>query len=271
MAQKESIFNPKKFGLDGPFSDDILMIGINAKGDQLEVAYYPIEVKMGNNDSSVINKAKKQVRSASKYLNSELFREDSFYAKLLRNQLMQLAITQVKKIIMYNMWAEKDWTSLMNSEIMAKLIDDDYTLVDHFNDSIHDCGMITFTKNAITRRKQGVKHIDIVIDHFEHPIQDAFKYLSKGLAEICEENKWTYIKEKDDILIAADQDPEHPYQITKITKEKIETKSIDIKALNDHEVKQEKAIAKPEQREMQIVFGTDQIADKEVIYNCFLK
>lgn len=200
LTQKDSIFSPKKVGITGSFSDDILMIGISVQNNEVVVSYYPIEVKIGNNGNNVLTKAKDQVSKASAYLNSELFKEDTFYAKLLRNQLMQMAVVQIKKIIMYGLWKSKDWSYLLNEEIIKKLANDNYIIQDRVSDKINDCGIITFTTNAITRRIQKIQHNGITIDYFDYPLQDAHSYLAMDLVGVCIINKWDHSLDNNPVL-----------------------------------------------------------------------
>jgi len=251
LTQKDSIFSPKNFGITGSFSDDILMIGISVKDNEVLVTYYPIEVKIGNNGTDVLSKAKEQVAKAESYFNSALFCEDNFYAKLLRNQLMRMAVTQIKKIIMYDMWSSKDWSYLLNEEIIEKLINDKYKIEYQITEKVNDCGIITFTKNAITRRKQVIEYGKIKIDHFDYPLQDAHSYLALDLEGVCEINGWD-----NNVPV----NPRLPVEIP-VGIELIPPKPV------IGGIQQLPPIYRvDEQNEMKILFGTNQVTKEEVYW-----
>lgn len=189
LSKSDTLLSPTS---TGSFSDDILMIGIRMNNNEVEVSYYPIEVKIGNNGTDIIKKAKEQVIEATKHFKASIFDKDynTFYSKLLRNQLIQIAITQIKKISMYGMWQEKDWIKILGDGILKKLINDEYKIVERFDGITNDCGVITFTKNQIMRTYQKVEKEGYTIDYFDYPMHDVFSYLSMELSEICNTNGW---------------------------------------------------------------------------------
>ena len=86
MAQ-DSLFSKKDLGLEGPLSDDILMIGIRRNdNDELEVFFYPVEVKVLADNS--ITKGETQIAN--------------FYNKVLKNVLSREIHSQEKFIGLYS-------------------------------------------------------------------------------------------------------------------------------------------------------------------------
>ncbi|GJM75252.1 hypothetical protein HMSSN036_74680 [Paenibacillus macerans] len=57
LKQAEGLFSAKNLGQFGSYSDDLLLIGVEEKENQLNVHFYPIEVKIGNNPVGVYQKA----------------------------------------------------------------------------------------------------------------------------------------------------------------------------------------------------------------------
>lgn len=266
LTQKDSIFSPKNFGVTGSFSDDILMIGISVNNNEVLVTYYPIEVKIGNNGADVVGKAKEQVAKAESYFNSPLFCEDNFYAKLLRNQLMRMAVTQIKKIIMYDMWNSKDWTYLLNEEIIEKLVNDKYQIKYQITDKVNDCGIITFTKDAFTRHRHVIEYGQTKIDHFDYPLQDAHSYLSLDLKGVCEINGWEYKTPKNpDLPVETIVEPSETDGSKPVIGGAVAVKPPILPVtIIDKEIT--KTADANEQNEMQILFGTNQITRKEVYW-----
>lgn len=254
LAQKESIFSPKKFGVTGSFSDDILMVGIGFENDEVVISYYPIEVKIGKNGHEVLGKAKEQVTKAADYLNSELFMEDNFYAKLLRNQLMQIVITQIKKIIMYDMWSAKKWSLLLEENIIEKLVNDQYKIKAKLSETVNDCGIITFTTDAINRRKQVIEHKNNKIDFFDYPLQDAHNYLSLDIEGVCKVNNWRSVV------------PETTKDVPDVSDRRAENDSVNGHNEPDqpNRINEEQPIY--EQEEMKILFGSKKLDGSDVYW-----
>lgn len=268
LTQKESIFSPQKMGIKGSFSDDILMVGIDLSDEQIRMMYYPIEVKVGNNDQSVIKKAKEQVATAVKYFQSELFVGDSFYSKLLRNQLVQLVLAQTKKIVMYGMWEEKEWGRLLKPDVIEPLINDNYKLVNKLSSNLNECSVITFTTNAISRLVNTIEEHGYNIDFFDYPLQDAHQYLSANLVDICNVNHWETVK-KDNIqkadstqksgvtYIGPESQEKHGESSYKEVEDKGPAQAAEIPANSDYKLDLD-------QKEMNILFGTNVLNQKPV-------
>ncbi|MBN2836543.1 MAG: DNA phosphorothioation-dependent restriction protein DptH [Candidatus Delongbacteria bacterium] len=201
LSQKESLFSPKKMGVTGAFSDDVLMIGLKIVGDKIEIVYYPIEVKIGNNSTEVLKKAKEQVTKTYQYLNNEMFKEKSLHGKLLRNELIQQAISQLRKIVMYHMWDKQNWGLALDEKLIEKLLNDEYVLTPIDSANVNQCGVITFTRSSIMRRIQKMDSGEegLVIDHFDYPMQDAFIYLAKDLEDIRKINRWNNSGSESDL------------------------------------------------------------------------
>ncbi|BES64344.1 hypothetical protein SANA_07830 [Gottschalkiaceae bacterium SANA] len=262
LSQSDSIFNPKKFKQIGSFSDDILMIGIKKTNDDIQVMYYPIEVKIGNNGNTVLKKAEEQVRKTTILLRDELVRSNSFYGKLLRNQLITLALTQMHKISLYNIWNEKHWEDTLNGEDINKLLSDEYTLVDRLDGLNKDCGIITFTKHTYKREEPRIINRDVTIEHFECPLNDAYKYLSIGLKDIyklyfgCEfngENLSSHIEEYRPFI---------PIQVDATINPEIKFQD----EIDRNEIPNHVAIPIGNNLGMEIVFGEDPLDNKDIIW-----
>lgn len=266
LSQKESLFSPKKIGVSGSFSDDILMLGMKIENEKIEIVYYPIEVKIGINATDVLKKAKEQVTKTYQYLNTEMFKEDSLHGKLLRNELVQQAISQLRKIVMYHMWNKQNWSLALDEKLVERLLNDEYELKSIESSKMNQCGIVTFTKGAIMRRVQKLETDDnsIVIDHFDYPMQDAFAYLAKDLEDICIVNKWsdtetfddnihTVEKDADDLtqLVDYDKDVELPPLPLVAEEEFVETKPPRIENMDN---------------EMKINFGKDKLNEREVVW-----
>ena len=58
LDKKGGIFES---GLKGRYSDDILFIGLKSNGEDIDIIFHPIEVKIGRNESDTIQRGLEQV------------------------------------------------------------------------------------------------------------------------------------------------------------------------------------------------------------------
>ena len=106
LSQKDGMLSAKNLGFEQrATSDDILLVGIEGPKDQIKIYLHPIEVKIGQNPSSVLNKARDQALNTYRGLWNALWPiegRDSLERKLSRNFFMQLIIVSCEKMKLYN-------------------------------------------------------------------------------------------------------------------------------------------------------------------------
>src|SRR5699024_8411990 len=178
LSKKAGLFSGKTIGATGNCSDDLLMMGLEQVEDELYVHMYPIEVKIGNNSSSVIDKGIKQVHELKKRLNEHLLDDSSFDAKFLRNFFIRLFINNVAKMDQNWIWPERNYT--LESSVMDKLLNDDFQIVDSLQADFGSGLIISFGKNTsmpVHERSQGV----IIL---EYPEQCGYQALPLPVSDL---------------------------------------------------------------------------------------
>ena len=97
MSQ-DGLFSKKDLGLEGPLSDDILMMGVRRNvNDEIEVFFYPVEVKVLADDS--VGKGEIQVANFyNNALKEVLFKGDSFTRKVYRALLASQFLSNSEKM-----------------------------------------------------------------------------------------------------------------------------------------------------------------------------
>ncbi|WP_046228167.1 DNA phosphorothioation-dependent restriction protein DptH [Paenibacillus dauci] len=180
LRQADGLFSAKNLGKFGSYSDDLLLIGIEQKEEQIYVHYYPIEVKIGNNPNAVYEKAISQVKQTQQLLIEFLTDEDSFTAKLYRNFFIQLAIASAEKMNLYNIWPEQYWENITNSELRGRLLNDDYTISTHLQNYIGDGSVISFKKDTVFNE---IKHNEQVMI-FNYPERSGYDFIIKSIEDI---------------------------------------------------------------------------------------
>lgn len=97
MSQ-DGLFSKKDLGLDGPLSDDILMMGVRRNvDDEIEVFFYPVEVKVLADDS--VGKGEIQVANFyNNALKEVLFKGDSFTRMVYRALFASQFLSNMEKM-----------------------------------------------------------------------------------------------------------------------------------------------------------------------------
>ncbi|MFF2019693.1 DNA phosphorothioation-dependent restriction protein DptH [Paenibacillus sp. NPDC058177] len=182
LRQSEGLFSARNLGKFGSYSDDLLLIGIEAQGEEIMVHFYPIEVKIGNNPPSVYEKAIIQVKETKRLLIDFLLEseEDVFRAKLYRNFFMQLAIASAEKMNLYSIWPEQYWGNVTDSSLRERLLNDDYKISNNLQEYIGDGAVISFKKDwtfTEIKRKE-----DVLV--FDYPEKSGYDFIVKNIEEI---------------------------------------------------------------------------------------
>lgn len=130
---------------EGKYSDDLLLIGLNINNS--EIYYYPVEVKLGLNNTNVINNAKKQIKGTSKLFKEYLIDKNNFFKnKFYRNFFMQLFISNAKKLLENHIWDDKDFSLIDNFK--KDLLNDNYRISSKLESEIGIGAVISFKKDA---------------------------------------------------------------------------------------------------------------------------
>ena len=130
---------------EGKYSDDLLLMGLNVNNS--EIYYYPVEVKLGLNNTNVINKAKKQIKGTSKLFKEYLSGRNNFFKnKFYRNFFIQLFISNAKKLLENHIWDDKDFSLINNFK--KDLLNDNYKISTRLESEIGIGAVISFKKDA---------------------------------------------------------------------------------------------------------------------------
>lgn len=188
LKQSEGFFSAKNLGFEknGATSDDILLVGIETVEENVFVHYYPIEVKIGENSFSYIQKGIEQAKSTKKIFNETLLPKEngaiSNAQKVYRNFLMQLAITSSEKLNLYDVCNEEKWKSVIDSDLRRKLLNEEYEIVNSMEESIGEAAVISF-KRGNTFDDVRMEDRVMVIELSE---EEGINFITKSVAEIRE-------------------------------------------------------------------------------------
>ena len=112
LSQNNGLLSARNLAFDhGATCDDLLLIGVEKANQGIYIHLHPIEVKIGLNEASVIDKAKNQVINTHKGLLNALWPDgeerNTIERKVVRNFIMQLTILSCEKMKLYNIYPEE--------------------------------------------------------------------------------------------------------------------------------------------------------------------
>ncbi|WP_026262138.1 FtsK/SpoIIIE domain-containing protein [Spirosoma panaciterrae] len=201
LPPKEGLFSVKNLGSHGVHTDDLLMIGLESKEQNLYMHLYPLEVKIGNNPSNVQNKAKEQGANTADMLTKFLVEDTTFAAKIYRNFFAKLAIIGAEKLALYEVWPSytERWKQVEN--LRGYLLNDHFEISSTLKNLIGKYGVFSF-KYSENYFPRSVEYADgscmITL-----PKQDAINFLTKDIDQLksyFEEEQLSPIK-KDKLLV----------------------------------------------------------------------
>ncbi len=181
LDKKGGIFDSKL--IKGNHSDDLLFIGVKFNDDnRLEVIFYPIEVKIGKNNSNTMKKGKNQLQNTYKLLKTQLRKinneESAFRSKFYRNFFIQIMLSNEQKLVTNNIWNKKGFEII--EDVKDKLLNDEYDIVFGLENYIGIGSLFSF--------KEDLPKIDIYNDGnkqvIEVPENFAYSDLIKPIEEI---------------------------------------------------------------------------------------
>lgn len=274
LSQKNGLFTIKNLtGKTDSYSDDLLFVGIQNKEGNVKVHFYPVEVKIGENSESVIQKAVDQANKTRNLIEENLISTEddtNKFAKLMyRNFMMQLAMVSAEKMKLYNIWSEQNWDQIINSDIRTKLLNDDYEISNELDEFIGRGCVISFKKNVFFNKGLD-KREDINI--LELSEQEGYNNIVKDLEEI----KDKYITGHSDfdvdkmlIKIYENCDIKTVLSNTNTYEAKSEIDEVNIPDVaidKDNDTLPEVKSTKEENRPMEIMFGTRKDNDRPLIW-----
>ncbi|WP_461615235.1 DNA phosphorothioation-dependent restriction protein DptH [Clostridium sp. Marseille-QA1073] len=237
LKQNEGFFSAKNLGFDknGVTSDDILLVGIENVEDKIFVHYYPIEVKIGENNSSYIQKGVEQVKSTKKIFSETLLPSENgtinSSQKVYRNFLMQLVITSAEKLNLYNVCDEENWKSIIDSDLRRKLLNEEYEISNSMEESIGQAAVISFKRRNIFNNVSLEDGVMII----EMSEEDGFSFITKSIREIREllENEGIVKEGEDEVSLPKIKDIRYGVNLPKIEDMKSNAENIDLFKIED--------------------------------------
>lgn len=173
---------------EGVYSNDLLFIGLKpGKDNSLEVIYYPIKVKTGIIKEKEIKKDMKHLLKITDILNMELNKinsnDEEFTNKFFRNFLIQIFLSNVKKLNLSNILNENDLNII--NKFKNRLLNDYYDISNNLIEYIGKASLIKFDSKCVNPSIYKNSEDVLII---ELPKNKSYQSLIKTLNQINEEN-----------------------------------------------------------------------------------
>ena len=198
LSQKGSILSAKNLGFDGQTSDDLLLVGIR-NGDNVQVTFYPIEVKIGKVEAGYLEKGVKQALKTREIfdtiLSSGSCKDKDIKTRLYRNFFMQQVMVNAGKMQLYEVGgALQNWSLITDSDLRRKLLNEEYDIVESLIPQMGKAGVISFREECIKERE--LRNQDVLV--VEKTKKEGVNLLSKSFDEISSVD-WDLVKDTSNL------------------------------------------------------------------------
>ncbi|ATF40627.1 DUF87 domain-containing protein [Weissella paramesenteroides] len=186
LKQSEGMFSSKNLSQKGVTSDDLLFIGIDKFDGELKLHFVPVEVKVGNNDNKVTDKAIGQLKHTAKILEEYLSdQNDDYFSRMFyRNFFKSILVTNMQKLIGSELIAIP--TVFRNS--MDKILDElsmgQYTVSFDIQKFYHKGFIFEFTSHITNRSIMIDDSRDITL--IKVPEEDAYHFVDGNIGQLTD-------------------------------------------------------------------------------------
>ena len=186
LKKSEGMFSSKNLSQSGVTSDDLLFIGIDKFNDDLKLHFVPVEVKVGNNDNRVTDKAINQLKHTAKILEDFLSDENSDYLSRMfyRNFFKSILVTNMQKLIGSELIdIPTDFKESMDI-ILDELSMGHYTVSFDIQNVYHKGLIFEFTSHITNRSINVDDSRDVTL--IKVPEQDAYSFVDKDITQLTD-------------------------------------------------------------------------------------
>lgn len=194
LSKKDGLFSGMTIGRNGNCSDDLLMMGYEVtEENRIIVHLYPIEVKIGHNESSVISKGIEQVKELNERLRDVLGQE-TFESRFVRQFFIQRLVTIAQKMNEQQFYGEP-----IEENIERRLLNDDFTIESSLQSLFGEGMILSFKKNQYQEEIAYVEGVTVAT----YPEQLGYELLTKSMDEVFGMEEYSYDASDEDVEGAA--------------------------------------------------------------------
>ncbi len=185
-SQKDGLLSARNLGFETrATSDDILLVGIEKSNDKIKVYLHPVEVKIGLNSPTVIEKAKTQVLHTFEGLWKALWPDedrDKLELKMSRNFFMQLVIVCCEKMKLYKVYPNETWDLVLDT-YREQLLNEQYEFSHDLDELIGQGTIVSFKSDVLNH--SGIINNNVCL--LEFPEKKGSVYMIYSTEQIEEE------------------------------------------------------------------------------------
>lgn len=150
LTQSHGLFTKKNLEKTGQYSDDLLMVGLEMKDGKLQLHFYPVEVKIGNNNAATLAKGAVQGEQTARLL-SDTLNQSGLTGAIYRNYFAKLILNAAQKLALYEVWPgyTQKWEQV--EEYRGKLLNDDF-VIGSLEGYLGDFAVLSFRNNEFSDR-----------------------------------------------------------------------------------------------------------------------
>ncbi|MDW4069913.1 DUF87 domain-containing protein [Staphylococcus saprophyticus] len=191
LESSSDIFSAKELKYQGSISDDLLFIGVEYSKDRTKIHLMPVEVKVGINNSSVIEKAKKQINHLYTLIEKELIitSDKALTQNFYRQFFLNLYFGNVKKFIENGVLNDEELINIFNHR--AEILNKEIEFTSSLNNSYGNGIAVFFTESNTYRKLVKDDDQNLLEAHFTEfdAYEDAEKNYENVKKEIHENKK----------------------------------------------------------------------------------
>ena len=291
FSQKDGLLSARNLGFETrATSDDILLVGIEGPVEEIKIYLHPVEVKIGLNSPTVIDKARSQVLHTFEGLWKALWPDterDRLESKMSRNFFMQLIIVCCEKMKLYKVYPNEPW-DLVIDKYRENLLNEKYSFSHSIDGLIGQGTIVSFKSDVLNYsgeiidndrvcllefpEKKGSEYMVSTTEQIENELSLAKRDLPKRL-------KWSYspdylssnderlnedtLTNEEDVLV--DDAEQETNEVETLPDEEMDLDSDSTKTSQTDN----KEVSKEESSEegIQVIFGTDLSDGSNLIWN----
>lgn len=257
LTKEEGLFSTKNLGGIGSYSDDLLLIGLELKNDELLMHFYPVELKIGG--LGIVKKGKVQGERTAALIHEHLSKE-GFVNEFYKNFFAKLVLTSAEKMKLFQIWDNQQWDTIL-IDYRTQLLNNQFTVSRNLKPFIGDFGLIYFGNDTVTRTLQ-ISENCMEVKLME---QDGYNFLVQPVDKLIQLFHHTKTTIDTNKLLAAQYDCN---RLSHSPQEAIEQEDLPETATS--EITDAPIVEKTEPEivanGMEILFGTDLNAQQPVIW-----
>ena len=179
---------------------------------------------------------------------------------------MQLVITSAEKLNLYNVCSEENWINIIGSDLRRKLLNEEYEISNRIEDSIGEAAVISFKKGSTSNISEMQDNVMVV----EMSEDDGINFITKTVGEIRSIVDSIVISDTDvnKEVILPEVKTIYEEEVNSNDNEILDEASAEVEVVNEHvaESSVKSVVEKIENRNMEILFGTNQNNNKEILW-----